>query len=72
MALMRVPSAKDALAGSRRYLAKITMEWAPAVRIDGDELTYSEDNAVRLYTRHPFIAEQVNRAAGNRKAFTKG
>lgn len=64
--------AREAARRGVRYLAKITMGWDPAVVVDGKELAYSEENAEKLYTRFRFIREQVDRAAGNRKAFTKG
>lgn len=55
-----------------RYLAKITLGWEPNLVVDGQELAYSEENAEKLYRRHKFIREQVDRAAGNRARFTKG
>lgn len=54
------------------HLAKVTMGWEPAIKIDGEALAYSEANAITLYTRFRFIREQVDRAAGKRARFTKG
>jgi len=55
-----------------RFLAKVTLGWEPAIILDKQELAFSEENAIKLYTRYNFIKEQVDRAAGNRTRFTKG
>lgn len=64
--------AREAAQRGIRYLAKITLGWVPSVVVDGQDLAYSEENAEKLYRRHRFIREQVDRAAGNRARFTKG
>ncbi len=64
--------AREAAQRGIRYLAKLTIGWAPNIILDGQELEFSEDNAAMLYRRHRFIREQVDRAAGNRARFTKG
>lgn len=51
-------------------LAKSTIEWTPVV-LDGVDLPYSEENAIKLYSRFRFIREQVEKKASTRKAFTK-
>lgn len=53
------------------YLSKVTMGWEPSVVMDGQELAFSEENALKLYQRFAFIREQVDRAANNRARFTK-
>jgi len=53
-----------------RGLAMATISWDPIV-LDGREVTYSEENATRLYQRFPFIREQVEAAAGSRAGFLK-
>lgn len=65
-------SAGEIVERSIRYVAKITLGWEPAIKMDGKEMAYSEANAVKLYTKYNFIYEQVNKAAGNRANFTKG
>jgi len=61
--------ARDATARGIRYLAEITIDWAPAVKLGGEELAYSAANAAKLYERFRFIREQVDRAAGDRGRF---
>jgi hypothetical protein len=65
-------SAKDRRASMVRYLARVTMAFEPYVAIGGQQLSYSEENAVKLYSQYPFIREQVDRSAGKRAAFLKG
>ncbi|MDJ1465655.1 hypothetical protein [Nitratireductor sp. GZWM139] len=64
--------AREAAQRGIRYLAKLTMGWVPNIILDGQELEFSEENAEKLYRRHRFIREQVDKAAGNRARFTKG
>lgn len=52
-----------------RFLAKLSTGWTPNIILDGKELAFSEANAVKLYTRHPFIKEQVDVAVGSRSRF---
>lgn len=52
-----------------RFLAKLTIGWSPNVKVDGEELAASEENAVRVFERYRFIREQVDAAAGDRAAF---
>lgn len=52
-------------------LSEITISWAPSVKVGGKELTCSIENAATLYRSYPFIAEQVNLAAGSRADFLK-
>lgn len=65
-------SAKEAVANGIQYLAKITIGWEPAIKLDGKEMEYSVENAVKVYTRFNFIREQVDLAAGKRSRFIKG
>lgn len=65
-------NARDAAKRGIKYLARITIGWAPDVVLDGQELAYSPENAERVYTKFRFIREQVDRAAGNRARFIKG
>lgn len=52
-------------------LAKSIISWTP-IKLDGEDLECSENNAIRLFTRFRFIREQVERKALRRSAFTKG
>lgn len=63
--------AREAAQRGIKYLAKITIGWAPNIIVDGKELAYSEENAEKLYRRHKFIREQIDRAAGNRAGFLR-
>lgn len=51
------------------YLAKITKGWN--VPIGADRLAYSEENARTLYTKYPFIKDQVQFKADRRSLFIK-
>lgn len=64
-------TSKDRRESMVRYLARVTLEFVPCVLIDGKEFSYSEENAVMLYSRYPFIREQVDRSASKRAAFLK-
>lgn len=64
--------AREAADRGLRYLAKITLGWEPKVVMDGQELAFSEENALKLYRRFKFIKEQVDRAAGQRSRFLRG
>lgn len=64
----RVDAAKRGI----RYLAKITLGWAPAMVVNGETLTFSEENAEKLYRAYPFVRQQVDRAAGDRARFLEG
>jgi hypothetical protein len=63
--------AREAADQGIKYLARITLGWAPAIVLDGQKLEYSPANAEKLYRRFKFIREQVDRAAGKRAAFLK-
>lgn len=52
-------------------LSKSVISWTP-IKLDGEDLVCSEENAQRLFVRFRFIREQVERKAGRRSAFTKG
>ena len=65
------PGARELAERNARYVAMITMGFEPNVILDGEELSYTEENALKLYRRFPFIFEQVNRGA-DRSRFTKG
>lgn len=49
------------------YLAKITKGWSKP--IGADRLTYSEENAVAIYSKYPLIEAQVRFAADRRSSF---
>ena len=53
-----------------RGLAMSVMSWNK-FKIDGEVLSYSEANAVKLFNRYPWIREQVEAKAGRRQAFMK-
>lgn len=52
-------------------LASITLGWK-GLTDNGEEVEFSKDKAIALYTNAPYIADQVNVFIGNRKNFTKG
>lgn len=47
------------------------IEVKPTILLDGKELEFSIDNAESLYTRFPWIREQVDVAIGDRANFIK-
>jgi len=57
---------QDAIA----LLAACTTGWSGVV-IGGKAIDYNQDNAVMLYTRFPWIREQVDAAIGDRANFIK-
>lgn len=52
-------------------LSEVTVSWEPNIKVGGKELACSVENAATLYRAYPFIAEQVNLAAGSRADFLK-
>lgn len=54
------------------YLAKITKGWNKPPMVDGEPLAFSEENAVKLYTKYPIIENQVRFKADRRSSFIKG
>lgn len=70
--VMQTPSAEESRERTIEYLAKITTAWSAPVVIDGKSREFSFENAKLVYARYPFIREQVDRAAGDRKRFMKG
>lgn len=66
-----------------KYFAKVTIDFVPderpdgttpdvAVKLDGEPLPYSEENASKLYQRFRFILQQVQLKADTRAAFLNG
>lgn len=53
-----------------RGLAMSVIGWSKTI-VGGRELKYSEENAVELFNRFPWIREQVEAKAGKRAAFLK-
>lgn len=51
-----------------RGLASATISWTP-FKLDGEVCDLTEENAYKLYTRYPFIRDQVAERAGRRSAF---
>lgn len=51
-----------------RGLAGATISWT-SFNLDGNPYELTEDNAYKLYTRFPFIRDQVADKAGRRSAF---
>jgi hypothetical protein len=51
-----------------RGLAGATISWTP-FQLDGAVYELTEENAYKLYTRFPFIRDQVAERAGRRSAF---
>jgi hypothetical protein len=61
-------TASEIAQASLEGLADCVIAWSP-VTLDGADLPMTSDNAVRLFTRFPWIREQVNAAAGDRTSF---
>jgi len=55
---------------SIRILAKATIGWTGFTN-SGVDFPFNEENAIMLYTRFPFIREQVERKAARRASFMK-
>jgi len=51
-----------------RSLARLTLGWGE-FKLDGGIYPFNEANAFSLYTRFPFISDQVEAKAGRRAAF---
>jgi len=51
-------------------LAACTVGWSGVV-VDGKEIPFSKDNAKMLYTRFPWIREQIDAAIGDRANFMR-
>lgn len=51
-------------------LAGCTQGWAGMV-LGGKEVPFSYENAVALYTKYPWMKEQIDVAVGDRSVFTK-
>lgn len=51
------------------YLAKLTKGWNVPPKVDGETLSFSEDNAARLYTKYPIIENQIRFKADRRGSF---
>lgn len=52
-------------------LASCTIGWSDNMELGGAKLTYSYDNAVRLYTEQPWVMEQVRAFMTSRANFLK-
>lgn len=61
-------SAEDIQKNSIRILAKCTLGWTPII-MGGKEVECSEVNARKIYEKYSFVREQLERKAGNRRAF---
>lgn len=59
---------EDADAQDIELLARCTIEWV-GIAIHGQALSFSIDNAKRLYTEFPWVREQVNEFIGDRGNF---
>ncbi|MCS0459537.1 hypothetical protein [Rhizobium favelukesii] len=53
------------------YLAKVTKGWNLPPVVDGEKLSFSEENAVKLYTKYPIIEGQIRFKADRRGSFIK-
>ncbi|WP_018900423.1 hypothetical protein [Rhizobium sp. 2MFCol3.1] len=53
-----------------QVLARSIISWTP-IKLDGQDLECTEENAVKLFTRFRFIREQVEKKAGKRASFAK-
>ncbi|MBZ9600755.1 hypothetical protein [Phyllobacterium chamaecytisi] len=63
-------TAQDIETNTLKILASSVISWTPIV-LDGADLPCSEENALRLFARFPFIREQVEKKAGKRAGFMK-
>jgi len=61
-------SPQDLYDRQTRGLASSTISWTP-FKMDGGVYELTEENAYKLYTRFPFIRDQVAERAGRRSAF---
>lgn len=68
-------TADDITAGGIEILARCTLSWRSSdkatVRVDGEELTCSLDNARKLYTRFPWAREQADTWASDRANYLR-
>jgi hypothetical protein len=63
-------TAEDIERNTLKILASSVISWTPIV-LDGSDLPCTEENAIRLFSRFPFIREQVEKRAGKRAGFLK-
>lgn len=68
---MTVLSPEEVENDSIMLLAACTLSWSGVV-VEGQEPACTRENAADLYTRFPWIREQVDTAVGDRALFTKG
>lgn len=61
-------SAEETEKDGIELLASCTMGWIGVV-LEGEDLPFSHENAVEVYTRFPWIKEQVDTAIGDRSNF---
>jgi hypothetical protein len=61
-------TAEDIERNALKILASSVISWTPIV-LDGSDLPCTEENAIRLFSRFPFIREQVEKRAGKRAGF---
>ena len=64
------PPPEEMEADGIELLAKCTKSWKGIV-LGGKEIDFSHDNATMIYTRFPWIKEQVDIAVGDRANFIK-
>lgn len=63
-------TAEDIEQNTLKILASSVISWTPIV-LDGSDLPCTEENAIWLFSRFPFIREQVEKMAGKRAGFLK-
>lgn len=64
-------TAEDIQKNAVRILAKCTLGWTPII-MGGKEIECTEANARKIYEKYSFVREQLERKAGNRRAFFRG
>jgi len=64
------PPPEEIEADGLDILAKCTTGWSGVI-VEGKEIEFSVDNATMIYTRFPWIKEQVDVAVGDRANFIK-
>jgi hypothetical protein len=65
-----VITAEGSKADAIKLLSKCTVGW-DGITVDGAELPWSRENAVKLYNRFAWIKEQVDEFIADRANFTK-
>jgi hypothetical protein len=63
-------TAESSQADGIRLLAKCTKAWS-GIKVSGEVLECTYDNAVKFYTAYPFVRDQVDEFMGDRANFLR-